>query len=350
MEINADRVIKNYLDALDSRPWNDPELCAELGDLYNASKRPHIGMAFMALAAGRFPRATEIVRQYEAAGNVGCPALLPQAPVEVRAETSGVLCAGSNSRFFPFLLNMIGSAQLNSWRSIRKIVVCDLGLTAEQAAFLNTLDRVELTHTSWPLSFQAWKFPLILDTLYRETGPILYLDAGCYVDRDLEDLFRIIDRDGHLFFFNAPYEDPIHLTRNWTSRRVYEYFGLQKEQDSSVTAISTLMGVSGSARPFVTGLVKHNDMFLLRPHSDCIDNRYDQSLFSVFVQQVEKRPLLRFENYLRNAAGYGSPDSYITIHRSKVRPGDAYAHLRAKAPSRPAQNWYAAAAVVPVLG
>jgi len=328
MAINIDRLIMNGLDALDSRPYNDAELCTELGELYNASKRPHIGMAFLALVARRSEVANAATRQYNAAGAINLPSPTPCSAEAVTADVPGVLCAAANARFFPYLLNMIGSAQRNSWRSVRKIVVCDLGLFPDQIAFLSSLDRVEMAHSTWPLSFQAWKFPFILETLYKNEGPILYLDAGCYVDRDLEDLFKMIEQRGHLFFYNAPYEDPTHLTRNWTARCVYDYFGSFKESDQSVTAISTLLGFSSRMRDFMVKLVDHNDMFLLRPHADCIDNRYDQSLFSVFVQQVEKTELLRFEQYLRNAAGYGTPNSYITIHRSKFRPGDAYAFLR----------------------
>ncbi len=331
MAINIDRLIMNCLDALDSRPYNDAELCTELGELYNASQRPHIGMAFLALAARRSQRAAELNRQYNAAGDINLPHPGPHQAEEIEAEVPGLLCAAANARFFPFLLNMIGSAQRNSWRSIRKIVVCDLGLFPHQAALISSLDRVEMVRSTWPLSFQAWKFPFVLETLYREQGPLLYLDAGCYVDRDLEDLFKIIKQRGHLFFYNAPYDDPMHLTRNWTSRRVYDYFGCRKESDQTVTAISTLLGVSGRMQEFMAKLVDHNDMFLLRPHSDCIDNRYDQSLFSVFVQQVERMELARFEEYLRNAAGYGTPNSYITIHRSKFRPGDALRFLRGAA-------------------
>ena len=343
MEINVDRVIRNYLDALDSRPYNDAELCTELGELYNASKRPHIGMAFLALAARRSPRAAEAIRQYGLFGELATPNLVPQQVGEPTANLTGVLCTGANARFFPVVLNMIGSVQLNSWRSVRKIIVCDLGLSPTQAAFLASLDRVELTRTTWPLSFQAWKFPFILETLYREAGPLLYLDAGCYVDRDLEDIFAIIERTGYLLFYNAPYGDPVHLTRNWTSQRVYDYFGLRKENDATTTAISTLLGVSAGMEDFMIRLVDHNDIFLLRPHSDCIDNRYDQSLFSVFVQHIDKLQLSRFEQYLRNASGYGAPDSCITIHRSKVRPGDAYAYLRSRAASFAPPTWDARA-------
>ncbi len=331
MEFKVDRVIQTYLDALDLRPYHDAELCTELGELYNASKRPHIGMAFLMLTARRSARAAEWCRQFNAAGSINLPRLSPCPEVEITAAVPGVLCAAANARFFPFLLNLIGSVQKNSWGSVRKVVVCDLGLFPNQADFLSKLDRVELVCSTWPVSFQAWKFPFILETLRREPGPLLYLDAGCYVDRDLEDVFKIIEKQDYLFFFNGPYDDPMHLTRNWTSRYVYEYFGLRKEDDSTVTAMSTLLGVSRRMKEWMVKLVDHNDMFLLRPHSDCIDNRYDQSLFSVFVQHVEKLHLTRFEEYLRNAAGYGTPNSSITIHRSKFRPGDAYGSLRSAA-------------------
>jgi hypothetical protein len=331
MELNVDRVIKSCLDALDLRPYNDPELCTDLGELYNASKRPHIGMAFLMLVARRSPRAAEWCRRFNAAGSINLPELFPHPKVALTAEVPGVLCTAANARFFPILLNLIGSVQHSSWRSVRKIVVCDLGLFRNQAEFLSKLERVELVCSTWPVSFQAWKFPFIFETLYREPGPLLYLDAGCYVERDLEDLFKIIEKQDYLFFFNAPYEDPMHRTRNWTSRCVYEYFGIPKEGDSTVTAISTLLGTSGRMKEWMVRLVDHNDLFLLRPHSDLIDNRYDQSLFSVFVQHVEKMHLTRFEEYLRNAAGYGAPNSWITIHRSKFQPGEAYGFLRSRA-------------------
>src|SRR5271166_1354497 len=136
MDINIDRIIQSYLDALDSRPYNDAELCTELGEIYNASKRPHIGMAFLALVASRSQRAADATRQYNAMGNIDHPCLAAHEPVEMDAQMPGTLCCAANARFFPFLLNMIGSAQLNSWRSIRKIIVCDLGLFPSQAAFL----------------------------------------------------------------------------------------------------------------------------------------------------------------------------------------------------------------------
>jgi len=325
-----DRIIQNYLEVLDSRPYNDAELCTELGEFYLVSHRPHIGFAFFALAARRSRRAAEACRLYDSQGDIAFPGLLPHPVMPVTAAVPGTLCTGANARFFPILLNMIGSAQLNSWRSIGKILVCDLGLLPKQVAFLEKLDRVQVTRTTWPLSFQAWKLPFILESLDKVPGPILYLDAGCYVERDLEDVFRIVEQRGHLFFYNGPYSDPIHLTQNWTSQRVYQYFGLQKHEDRTVTAITTLLGVSQQTRDFLAELVSHNDLLLLRPHADCLDNRYDQSLFSVFVQHVRKLELSRFEGFLRNSLGYGAAAPYITIHRSKVRPGETFASLRGR--------------------
>ncbi len=330
MEIRADCMIERDLMILDSQPTVDVALCAELMQLYLATNRQHLAVFFADEAANLGHQdAAALLAQYHVAGDIAFPPVR-QAECDPGSEPAGLVCAAANARYFPMLLNLIGSLHKNSSSSIAGIVVGDLGLTAQQSTYLRGLDRVQVVPLAFPFAFQAWKFPFVLQTLLGSGLPLLYLDAGCFVERDLAPWFARIRQDGYLFFHNGPYTDPQHLTRNWTAEAVYTYFGLRKAEDMSVTAITTLVGLAPEAVDFARRLVAINQPYLLRPHADCIDNRYDQSLFSVYVQHILRTPLCRFEHELANAAGYGCKEAVVTIHRSKFRPGDAFKYLRAR--------------------
>lgn len=327
MDVRIDDLIARYLALLDTQPRPEARLCGELMQLYRASQRLQQTLFFAGLAAPEYAEAAAFLAQYQQDGAISLPV---PAGSDSGTPAGGVVCCAANQRYFPIVLNLIASLHRHSLASVARIVVGDLGLADAQRAYLGRLARVEVWPVVQPFAFQQWKFPFVLDVLLRCGQPTFYLDAGCQVEADLGPWFARVAQEGQLCFYNGPYDDPQHRTRHWTSEVVYQALGLRRASDDSVTAITTLFGLMPERAAWLRSLCRYNDSYLLRPHADCIDNRFDQSLFAVWCQTVPELPLQRFESELRNAAGYGASQPRLTVHASKFRPGSCYPSLLAR--------------------
>lgn len=319
---NKKFLIRRYLDQLDKT--EDSNIIYELFQLYLLSNRKFIAFSFADMIKNIYPNANEYVNERNNLGDIQYPEVTNTIDI---CPNNNTIAIASNSCYFPILLNCLTSIYKNTLLSISNILIYDIGLKTHQVDFLNSLKYVSVIKSNYPFSFYEWKFNILCDAL-KNHKQILYLDAGCYIEKDLTPLFHHISENKYLIFNH--HEDKSNLLKNWTSEKVYNAFNLKKSQCDKITSIATLMGFTQDALYIVDEVLKYNTNYLLRPHSDCIDNRFDQSLSSVIFKYILNLNFQNFNDCLSDLYDHGSKSPYITIHKSKLTLENNHQHLLRK--------------------
>jgi len=108
-----------------------------------------------------------------------------------------VIVTASSDEFFPWLLNLIGSIQ-NNFPDHPPIAVYDLGLKKSFVKELRAIKDVEVfmvpPFTPFWRSCYTWKLYALKNAPAKI---IFYIDAGCEVLKPLDEIFRIIDKEGY---------------------------------------------------------------------------------------------------------------------------------------------------------
>ena len=161
-------------------------------------------------------------------------------------------------------------------------------------------------------SWKPWAIHHVLQEM-EEGDRLLYLDAGCHINANGTDRFReyvnMLDRDscGMLVFTNGQPE------YKWTKGDIFRHFGVSQE-DGHITHTQQIAGghvflkkpAHGKPDP---GLAP----CLLRPSASCgqhsfrlpnlpgfVENRYDQSIFSILCKLRGITTLDGSETYAEN--------------------------------------------------
>jgi len=156
--------------------------------------------------------------------------LLTAAPLGPQRRA---LISAADALFFPSLCNLIGS--LHYWEPHLRIIIYDLGMTAEQRSGLVTLCNVELRSFKWErypphihprFRNYAWKACLILEALREEVSTLLfYQDAGQEARAPLAAVYEAIERDG--FFFTT---SGMHFPNTrWNHPSSFRYWNVSTE-------------------------------------------------------------------------------------------------------------------------
>lgn len=129
-------------------------------------------------------------------------------------------CTSADSKFFPLLLNLIGSIHKLHNNDLGQIAVFDLGFTKSQHKTLTTIEKVkvydvELTNPNllkplpkYPGSnilvrgLYAWK-PVVMKQALDMFPYIMYVDAGMILLRPFNDIFDYIKQHGYLLVENV---------------------------------------------------------------------------------------------------------------------------------------------------
>src|SRR5690606_20261451 len=119
-------------------------------------------------------------------------------------EQKPVLITASYKFMYNRLRNFIGSSILHE--KDRKIVVYDLGLSDEQRIELETLENIKIIHFNFDkypthvkdLNNFAWK-PLVIQDALQYFQSILYIDSGLEIISNLEEIDKILQKDGFYF-------------------------------------------------------------------------------------------------------------------------------------------------------
>lgn len=219
--------------------------------------------------------------------------------------SGGVVCTVSCSNYFLQLIDLIGSIHKNSFNSVEKIIVYDLGLTAEQISYLSKIQKVELAKIEiinprllisyqseaaekWVKGSFAWTPVVIKQTLERYPL-VFWLNAGITVLKDLDNLFEYVKEKGYFFVDVDPWD-----IRWSATKRIIDFFSLKENILNQFQISSAIQGLSRDymlksyIKPMCDLVVNNFDLFIddgTTP-SGFWTGRADQELFSIFVRKL----------------------------------------------------------------
>ena len=205
-----------------------------------------------------------------------------------------VIVTGSNSAYFHGLKNFAASAKF--WAPDRKLVVYNLGMTAEQLATAKSWSNLYELHwedgipESYPphvhrLKTYAWKPIIINETVHRYKS-MLWLDAGATFVGPVAPIEEIIHRHG-IFLVRGQDDHMKYRSHPGT----YTWFGYNKTTFRAKDHFAG--GIQGHVYPsrYIDSIVVPNAKCALDPN--CIDppgskfenHRYDQTSLSILAYQ-----------------------------------------------------------------
>ena len=194
-------------------------------------------------------------------------------------------CTAACKDYYDRVLNLIGSIHRHNFDNVIEIAVFDLGLNSNQIEILQKIAKVHVYSSiredypsllnryippdasshfgwQWKPGWYAWK-PIAIHEVLQKFPYVLWLDAGCTIQRSLDNLFRYIDQDGYflatigddLFSDRFIIDDegnqhlaPIHPLGLGTTQFVKEQFDLENPQNAWMLdqefVMATLLGVA----------------------------------------------------------------------------------------------------------
>ncbi len=186
-------------------------------------------------------------------------------------------CTASDTKFFIFLTNLIGSIHNTNFDNLKEIAVFDLGLSQNQVLQLNSMQKVKVYQVekvhpdiikqfkTTPLGklvpgWYAWK-PVVIKQALEMFPYVLYLDAGFSVLKPLDDLFTHVKQNGYFLVTNGEeYIDGRYNHGVWwqTTQYLKDKFELDKPDKSWILSQDSLMaGFGGYSRKALDNLVSH---------------------------------------------------------------------------------------------
>lgn len=224
-------------------------------------------------------------------------------------ENAFYFCTVANKRYFPHLLNLIGSIHKHNFKQLGHIAVFDLGLDPEQLEILNGIDKLSInylkpTNTDMLTVFNttpegkpvpgwySWKPVAIKQAfdIFPPQAAFLFIDAGTTVLKNLSDLFESINHVG--YFFHNGWNWPLNKS---TTQFVTQAFDLENIQNGRLLTNTVfhleagLMGVSPSIYDLFIMPVYEltQDIRYFMDDGSCPDGfgygRHDQTLYSIYA-------------------------------------------------------------------
>ena len=231
-------------------------------------------------------------------------------------------CTAANEKFYPHLLNLIGSIHRHNFYELGHIAIFDLGLLPEQKSKLASIEKVSIhkieatnpqilqkyytqPNNSKPVpGWYSWKPVAIKQAfdLFPPDANILWIDAGTTILKDISPLFKCIEYQG--YFFHNGWNWPL---KRQTTQFVINSFELNFPENRWLladTIFSLEAGLMGLTR-------KVYDNFVIPMYELSKDIRYfaddgsapegfgyarhDQPLFSIYAQQNGYNIINHFE-------------------------------------------------------
>jgi hypothetical protein len=169
--------------------------------------------------------------------------------------------------------------------------------------------------------YWIWKSFIIKDKLEKinNNDILIYLDSGCSINKMGEKRFReyieILNKSdaGIISFQNGQIE------RKFTTKQIFDYFNV--DQDSEIALSQQLLGGIRIMKKndILIGLINKeynvylDNQLLITDHynkinqkSYFIDNRHDQSVFSIIRKLSKNKIIIKNESYFKN---YGNHES-----------------------------------------
>lgn len=222
-------------------------------------------------------------------------------------------CTACDTQFYPRLLRQIGAIHKYDFDSLIEIAVFDLGLTAQEKATLNTIEKVkiyaiEMTNPQMLTLYNvrgattlekdrkargwySWK-PVVLKQALDMFPYVLYMDSGISPLCSLKPIFEHMKREG-CFLRSCG-----HGIREMTTNYVIKKFDLTNPENAFILDPKTFgisAGLQGVTRDVYDMYVK--PMYeLSKDIRNFVDDgstpngfgsaRHDQTLFSIFAQKL----------------------------------------------------------------
>lgn len=227
------------------------------------------------------------------------------------------ICTASDARYFPWMIQMIGSVHKVNFNELAEIAVYDLGFTQDQKNYLNRIEKVrvydvEMIHKDLLSMFltnpqgkrvrgwYAWK-PVIIKQALERFPFVLYLDAGCVVMRPLNDIFRYIQEKGYFLIRDQSWfvggESRLFKIKEQCTSSVVEKFQLRSPERSWILDEPGIVsGAQGLSRKMLDSYVKPTYDLAKELHLFADDGtaplgfgwaRHDQTIYSVYARLLK---------------------------------------------------------------
>jgi hypothetical protein len=273
----------------------------------------------------------------------------------------------ADSRFYPHLLNLIGSIHHLNYDDLGEIAVFDLGMTFEQKESLRNIKKLSIyrfesinpditkpfvrTHSGHIAhGWFAFKYVAMKQALDKFPY-VLWIDAGSTVLKPLNDLFQYLRFKGYILITTGAHPHVEGYNVGWgATSYVNRKYNLDSPENSWVLKQEPIMGgVQGSSRSeankyllpmyeLARDLKNYEDDGTAPNGFGC--GRHDQTLLSViaylkhltvFVQDYkqEKPIILRFDDkivpfYITYDKAYVCDKTHIYSSRGDLRQLDFY--------------------------
>ncbi len=232
-------------------------------------------------------------------------------------------CTAANEKYYPHLLNLIGSIHQHNFYELGHIAVFDLGLLPHQREQLLTIEKVSVHSVEQTnpemlqmfytqpdnekpaLGWYSWKPVAIKQAfeLFPQDSPILWIDAGTTVLKDISLLFACTKHQG--YFFHNGWDWPL---KRHTTQFLIESLNLHAPEREWILG-DTVYGLEAG----LMGLSRNvYDNFILPMYEHSKDIRYfvddgsapegfgyahhDQTLFSIYAHLNNFNIINHFED------------------------------------------------------
>lgn len=242
-----------------------------------------------------------------------------------------------SSKYFARLVNLIGSVQY--WEPNLRVVVYDLGLSANDRATVEQWSNVFAVHTvpfdELPSHFRylrqfAWKPWVMRDALRRyHPSAILYQDAGQELRQPLDAVRATIERDGHLFVAQDGAQTQLRCCgriRELTHEGTLVALGVAESLPAdAMMCAGGIQGYRNQDARAVAAVLEPTlrcamDVDCIAPDGSSLANhRYDQSVFSIHLHRsgIACQTDPRFWTNRGNNRQAGAPNGVTDDHTKR---------------------------------
>ena len=250
-------------------------------------------------------------------------------------------CTAADECHFVLLTNLIDSIHQVDFENLGEIAVYDLGLTAQQREFLNSLQAVtvqelELTHPDLKTYFLtslggrkvrgwfAWK-PVVIKQALERFPYMLYLDAGSTVLHAPVNLFKYIFEHGYFLINTGPHAIEERATQTVINKLIKPLSPAQQEFLLDPGTLMISPGLQGLSRAVfnsyvlpVYELTKQIELFA--DDGTCRLGfgaaRHDQPIFSIYAYLNQM--LIHPEGWADLELGGKTVSQHIHWNRARV--------------------------------
>ncbi len=228
--------------------------------------------------------------------------------LQAEEKTFHYYCTVADEVHYPLLLNLIGSIHKADFDHLDEIAVFDIGLTAEQRAKINQIEKtkvydVEMIHPDLCTYFvthpsgkrvrgwYAWKAVVMKQAL--DMYPyMLYIDAGSLVLSSPDNLFKHIQQNGYFLMHIAPHNIADRITQSVLNKIIAPLPSDEQLRILSPNCYMVVSGVQGVSRDIYQSYLEpiYRCSFDLSNYMDdgsaklgFGQGRHDQVLFSIYA-------------------------------------------------------------------